>query len=306
MIGLTERPYQPSNTQAQRAPAEDTLAHELQHALAEAQAWHDDALALREDWAQALATLGDIRLPDSTAPPRSAQTLAVLGTLYLVYELEPFIQAAERVVALWASGAIQVHLPQLEPALAKAWHERRMRLTAEERQHLLALAFGAREFAPAMQRVCAGLVALADNAQQHDIREEVGLQQAAVAVMDLATQRLAGAPSIASTDLIAQLREATHWLADKTLQGALGVHDLTALARAALVDQPALADSLRDRMDRARGGSVVLQWLSTHAVHGFAIDPRDAGLQEVIAAAQRWLLAAGAVAPMPLQAALDA
>jgi hypothetical protein len=234
-------------------------------------------------------------------PPHDRHVLATLGSLYLVNELEGLVQAAEKLVALWAGGALQVHLPKLEPKLAKAWKERHLRLSGDERRHLLALAFNPQEFAPAMQRLCGALTALADNAQQRDVREEVGLQQAAEAVLELAAMRLVGAPTVAAADLVGQLQEATQWLADHSLQLALGTHDLVSLARACLATEPALAAGLPAALDRARGGSVVLQWIAGHAATGFAIDPRDAGLQTVIAAAQRWLLAApGGPAPAAL------
>lgn len=278
--------------------------NELALALACADEWQAHARQLAHQLAQALASLGDIRLPDAVVPPRDRQTLATLGSLYLVNELEGLIQATEKLVALWASGALQVHLPKLEPLLAKAWKERHLRLSRDERQHLLALAFNPQEFAPAMQRLCGALTALADNAQQHDMREEVGLQQAAEAVLELAAMRLAGAPTVASAELIDQLREATQWLGDRGLQLALGTHDLVSLARACLVTEPALAAGLGAALDRARGGSVVLQWIATHAATGFAVDPRDSGLQAVIAAAERWLLATPAAVTPTAPAAM--
>jgi hypothetical protein len=287
-------------------PASDRPApvfeHELALALACADDWQAHARQVAHLVAQALATLGDIRLPDAVVPPHDRQALATLGSLYLVNELEGLVQAAEKLVALWASGALQMHLPKLEPLLAKAWKERHLRLSRDERQHLLALAFNPQEFAPAMRRLCGALTALADNAHQRDVREEVGLQQAAESVLELAALRLVGAPTVASAELVAQLREATQWLGDRSLQLAMGAHDLVSLARACLITEPALAADLEAALERARGGSVVLQWIATHAATGFAIDPRDPGLQAVIAAAQRWLLSApgGAVAAAPL------
>jgi hypothetical protein len=274
---------------------------ELALALECADGWQAHAQALAHRFAQALAALGEIVLPPAAVPAHDRQTLATLGSLYLVHELEGVVQAAEKLLALWASGAVQVHLPKLEPVLGRAWKERRLRLSGEERRALLALAFNPQEFAPAMQGLCNALTALADNAQQHDVREEVGLQQAAASLLELAALRLAGAPAVASADLVAQLREATQWLGDRSLQLAMGTHDLVSLARACLVTEPALAADLSAALERARGGSVVLQWIATHAATGFAIDPRDPGLQTVIAAAQRWLLsapAARAAAPL--------
>jgi predicted chitinase len=286
-----------------RAPASalgaQALEADLDEALADADTWQAHAQALRVQLAQALAALGDIRLPEPAVPSRSRPTLALLGSLYLVWELEPLLEASERLVALWASGAIQMHSARLEPALAKAWKERHLRLSGDERRHLLSVVFDPRECAPAMTRLCSALAALADNAQEHDVREEVGLQRAAEAVLELAATRLEGAPAVAAGDLVAQLREATQTLGDRTLQLAMGTHDLQGLARACLVGEPAEAASIGDRLDRARGGSVVLQWLATHAATGFAVDPRDPGLQAAIAAAQRWLLGAQSLAAAP-------
>jgi hypothetical protein len=70
------------------------------------------------------------------------------------------------------------------------------------------------------------------------------------------------------------------------------VHDLQGLVRACLVTEPAVAASVRHRIERARAGATVLQWLGSNAATGFVVNPRDAALQAVLAAAQRWLLAA--------------
>ena len=274
-------------------PAPVSLEHQLGLLLDEVQGWHAQCHAQILSFELALdpACLGSIDLPTPSAPPRNPHILGLLSSLYLVNELEPLIQASEALLGLWSSGAIAIRLPKLEPELARAWRERRVTLAASERQHLLALAFSPQEFNPAMQALCRSLTALADNAKQRDVREEVGLQYAAQTVLELAAMRLDGALSVASSDLLASLRQATRWLADKGLQSAMGVHSLQDLARACLQRQPELAAGLRHRLERARGGSVVLQWLATNAASGFAVDPADAGLQSVIAAAQVWLLA---------------
>jgi predicted chitinase len=284
---------------AQALAQSEALEAELGVLVGSAQQWQAHAQALDAQVVQAMAQLGEINLPEPVVPPRDRQVLALLASLYLVNELEPLMRAAERIASLWSSGAVQVALPQLEPLLARLWSERRLRLSGDERRNLLALAFAPQEFEPAMRRLCEALVALADNARQRDVREEVGLQHAAQAVLELAGLRIEGVVQQASSELLAQLREATQLLSDRTLQGAFGVHDLPGLVRACLVTEPAVAQGVRNRIDRARAGSAVLQWLAAGAAGGFAVNPRDAGLQAVLMAAQRWLLAS----PQPAVAA---
>ena len=178
------------------APAVEDAAPVLQAPCAEAQALAA-ALQQAQDWTPeiltlALASLGDIDLPAPAAPPRNADMLAVLPTLYWVWGLDQagLLQAAETVAGLWASGAIQVPLPDRGQSLQDFWRTRRQRLTAPERAHLLGLVFDARDFEPALRRLCTALVARADNAGQRDIREEVGLQVAAANLLDVCAARL--------------------------------------------------------------------------------------------------------------------
>lgn len=272
------------------------LGDDLEAVVGAALQWHAQAKGLDAQAAQALASalgpIGGIDLPEPAVPPRDRQVLALLSSLYLVNELEPLMRAAERVASLWSSGAVQVALPKLEPLLGRLWRERRLRLSGDERRNVLALAFSPQEFDPALRRLCEALVALADNARRHDVREEVGLEHAAQAVLELAATRIEGVVQQAGSELLTQLREATQILSDRTLQGAFGVHDLQGLVRACLVTEPAVAASVRHRIERARAGATVLQWLGTNAAAGFVVNPRDAALQAVLAAAQRWLLAA--------------
>lgn len=284
------------------------LGDDLEGVVQAAQHWQAQAQGLDAQaahaFASALGPIGGIDLPEPAVPPRDRQVLAQLSSLYLVNELEPLMRAAERIASLWSSGAVQVALPRLEPLLGRLWRERRLRLSGDERRNVLALAFSPQEFDPAMRHLCEALVALADNARQHDVREEVGLQYAAQAVLELAATRIEGVVQQAGGELLVQLREATQILSDRSLQGAFGVHDLQGLVRACLVTEPAVAAGVRHRIERARAGATVLQWLGTNAAAGFAVDPRDAGLQAVLAAAQRWLLAMPQPAPQPATASV--
>ena len=267
-------------------PVASEQAQALAMALQGAQEWMPQILGV------ALASLGDIDLPDPALPPRNAGVLSVLPALYWVYGLDQagLLKAAETVAGLWASGAIQVALPDRGQALQNFWRTRRERLTADERAHLLGLVFDPRDFEPAMRRLCTALVALADNAGQHDMREEVGLQQAASTLLDLCGARLEGAPTAAAADLLAQTRAAVAILSPRPLQAAFAVRDFYSLIE--LSDRTGSLHGGRARRlaERAQAGAAVLRWLALTAAQGFAVEPRAALLQTLMADAQRWLL----------------
>lgn len=263
-------------------------AEALAGALDAAQEWVPQILTT------ALASLGDIDLPAPAVPPRGADVLAAVPTLYWVFGLDQagVLKAADTVAGLWASGAIQVALPDRGQALQAYWRTRRERLTAGERAQLLGLVFDARDFEPAMRRLCQALVALADNAGQHDLREEVGLQMAASALLDLCGTRLEGAPLAAATDLLAHARAAVAALSPRALQAAFAVRDFYALVdlgERGAAGNPGAAGRSRARAERAQAGAAVLRWLALAAAQGFAIDPQAAALQTLMANAQRWL-----------------
>ena len=269
-------------------PAADPDAVALGLALYDAQGWQPQIITL------ALASLGDISLPEPQVPPRNAGVLSALPALYWVHGLDQagLLQAAETVAGLWASGAITVPLPDHGQALQQYWRTRRERLSADERSHLLGLVFDPRDFEPAMRRLCRTLVALADNAGQHDIREEVGLEQAASALLDLCATRLEGAPLLGAPDLLAQTRTAVQLLSQRALQTAFAVRDFYGLLELGERARGAAAGRARTLAERAQAGAAVLRWLAQSAAQRFAVDPRAAALQGVIADAQRWLMSA--------------
>ena len=267
----------------------DTTAFALELALYDAQAWRPRIVAL------ALASLGDIRLPELALPRRDAGLLAALPTLYWVHGLDQagLLRAADRVAGLWASGAINVPLPDRGQALQQYWSTRRERLSADERAHLLGLVFDPRDFEPALQRLCEALVALADNAGQRDIREEIGLEHAATALLELCASRLEGAPLLAASDLLTQARSAVQLLSQRALQTAFAVRDFYALIELGETTVGGHAPPrARNGAERAQAGAEVLRWLAQAAARRFEIDPRAAALQPLIAAAQRWLMSA--------------
>jgi len=250
----------------------------------------------------ALADLGDIHLPDAQMPTRQVAVLASVSALYWVYGLDQagLFRAADTVAGLWASGAIQVTLPDRGQGLQAYWQGRWHRLTAAEREQLMALVFDARDFEPAMRQLCTALVALADNAGQRDMREEVGLQHAAHRVLELCAARLEGAAELAAPDLIAQARTAVQLLSQRVLQTAFAVRDFYSLLE--LSDRAGAARMLtgskaRRWAERAQSGAAVLRWLASSAAQNFSVNPRAASLQNLMMDAQRWLMSGDAAAP---------
>ena len=264
----------------------DPQALALVQALQSAEDWQPQIVAL------AFAALGDIVLPEPQVPSRNVGTLSALPTLYWVHGLDQagLLRSADTVAGLWASGAVQAPLPDRGQALQQYWRTRRERLSAEERAQLLGLVFDPRDFEPAMRRLCQALVALADNAGQRDMREEVGVEHAATQLLDLCATRLEGAPLFAATDLLAQTRSAVQLLSQRALQAAFAVRDFYALIELGERSRGARAGSARRLAERAQAGAAVLRWLAQAAAGRFRIDPREAALQTLMADAQRWLM----------------
>jgi hypothetical protein len=278
-------PFEP----APGVPAADEIDREaraLAVALAAAVEWSSEILAL------ALAELGDVTLPPPVGRAADAGTLAALPVLYWVRGLDEagVLRATETVAGLWASGAITVPLPDRGEALQNYWRTRKERLTANEREHLLGRVFDARDFDPAMQRLCDALVALADNAGQRDLREEVGLRVACETMLDLCARRLPGAPIMAAPDLLAQARAAVELLSQRALQSAFAVHDFYELIELSERTAGRRTGSARNAAERAQAGALVLRWLAQGGASRFRLDVQSSALQAVIAAAERWRL----------------
>ena len=262
----------------------DPEALALAQALEAAGGWAEQIVAL------ALADLGDIQLPEPRVPPRETAVLSSLPVLYWVHGLDQagVLQAADTVAGLWASGAVNAALPDRGAALQQYWRGRRERPTAAVRAHLLGLVFDVRDFEPAMRRLCLTLVALADNAGTQDLREEVGLQMAATALLELCAARLEGAPLAAAPELLAHAHGALQMLALRPLQAAFAVHDFYALVD--LRQRGSGRPAARALAERAQAGAAVLRWLALSAAGGFRIAAADPALQALIAHAQRWLM----------------
>jgi hypothetical protein len=271
--------YEPSQPQV------DAVAQALLLALDEAQAWPAQILSL------ALAALGDIHLPEPQGAARRPELLSVLPALYWVHGLDQagVWRAADTVAGLWASGAVQVALPDQGQGLQHWWRTRRERLSAEERAHLLEGVFDARDFEPAMRRLCRALAALADNAGQHDLREEVGLQLAGANLLELCGVRLEGAALPAAAELLAQMRAAVQLLSARALQSAFAVRDFYTLIE--LGERGRSPPGRARRLaERTQAGAAVLRWLAQSAAQRFAVEPKADALQAVMSQAQRWLM----------------
>lgn len=241
--------------------------------------------------AQTLAELGEIDLPDETPSAETRSRLEAMAPLYLAAELEAagLLRAAEVIAGLFASGAITQPLGAAAERLHRFWQRRRERLDAGERNTLLQQAFETRYFEPLMARLCAAIVALADNGDGRDLREEAGLGLACRSMLDFLGQRAGGMVGFAAGDIVPAIDEAVAILREPALQAAFAVRDLWSLAAAVRGDTMA-TQAVRNHVARAKAGSAVLHWL-IHAPMGAELAGSVAA--DLIAAAERWRLAGG-------------
>lgn len=253
---------------------------------------------------EALADLGDIELPPGGAATLDPSLLAPLGPLYLVHELDAagFLRTAELMAGLFASGAVHVPLGEAGGRIAAFWHDRRDRLEAGERRQLLEQVYPADAFYPAMQGLCAALVALADNvsARGHrldDVREEVAMQQAASRLLDLMSAHAGGMVPYAARGLLDAIQAATRFMRERAVQVAFGASDLWGLVATTGLAEGLTAAQVREHVELGRAGAVVIGWLAT-ASGAPRLDVRSAHGQTLLASAQRWLLARHALQAM--------
>lgn len=246
---------------------------------------------------QALALAGDIDLPDLGEPPPQqfdATTLAPLPPLYLAHELDAagLLRTGELVAGLFASGSINMPLdPQVGKALHEFWRGRNERLNEQERAHLFGQVFDAASFEPGMRALCQALVALADNNGIEDVRENVGLEHAAIALAEGLWPSISGMVGFAARDVIEAINAALRFLRERSLQLAFGAQDLWALVATANRGQGVPVQSAHAHVERGRNGMLVLRWLVDNTAQGARLDLADPQAMSVIAAAERWLLA---------------
>lgn len=246
--------------------------------------------------ARALAA-GDIDLPDLAAPPPAqfdAQVLQPLPSLYLAAQLDAsgLLRTGELVAGLFASGAIGGPLPaRVGESLHAFWRGRHQRLVEAERAHLFATVFDPATFEPLMRRLCEALVALADNAGIDDIRENVGVEHAAMMLADALWPAISGMAAFAARDVVDAIDAALKFLKERQLQLAFGVADLWGFVAVTNRAEGVAAQSARDFVERGRNGMTVLRWLVDALPKGARLDLAEAQADTVIAAAERWLLA---------------
>lgn len=249
--------------------------------------------------ARALALDGGYDLPDLGEPsPQQfdAATLAPLPPLYLAFQLDAagLLRTGELVAGLFAAGSINGPLDAgVGQALHDFWRARNERLNAQERAHLFNQVFDGASFEPRMRRLCQTLVALADNAGIEDVRENVGLEHAAIALAEGLWPSISGMVAFAARDINEAINVALRFLRERSLQRAFGVPDLWSLVATTNRAQGLGTQAARDHVEQGRNGMAVLRWLADNASRGGRLDLADAQADSVIAAAERWLLSAG-------------
>jgi hypothetical protein len=242
---------------------------------------------------RALAAAVEIELPDLDTPPPAGHDpalLAPIGPLYLAHELDQagLLRTAELIAGLFASGAIEQPLGATAALLHEFWQKRTARLSADERAHLLGQTFEPQVFYPRMERLCAALAAMADNAGVADVHEEVGLEQAAADLAELMAARTGGMLAYAAEDIVGAIRSALEFMRDRSLLMAFGVRDVWGLVATTGAAQGVNESDVRRHVDLARSGAAVLVWLSGAAGGPLHLDPAGTPAQTRIAAAMRW------------------
>ncbi|MBR0692733.1 hypothetical protein [Bradyrhizobium lablabi] len=241
--------------------------------------------------AAALAELGDIELPDSAPTAEDAAHLEVIAPLYLACELEHagLLRTAELVAGLFASGALTQPLGATAQLIMEFWKGRRERLATPEREQLFAQVFEPQAFYPMMQALCDALAdQLDDPPRASDIHARVALQQAADVLAGWLSPRAVGMATFAANDIVQALSQATHFLRDRLLQTAFGVHDLWGLLNVVGSQQGTGSGDIRGRIDLGREGATVLAWLAAAVPQRYAFDPAAPEGQQLMAAAEAW------------------
>jgi len=244
--------------------------------------------------AKALADLGDIELPDTAPTVEDAHNLEVLAPLYLASELEQagLLRTAELVAGLFASGSITQPLGPTAQLIATFWQQRHERLTQQERQQLFAQVFEPAAFYPLMQALCDALADQLDNPPRaSDVHARVAMQEAADALGGWLAPHAIGMAQFAATDIVNALAQATHFLRDRLLQAAFGVHDLWSLVGAVGSAQGQGPGQARQRVELGRHGAEVLGWLAHGVTQGYAFDPASAEGQSLMTSAEGWRMA---------------
>lgn len=241
--------------------------------------------------------LGDIDLPPDAPADSDPTLLAPLGPLYLAHELESagLLRTAELMAGLFASGVVQQPLGASGARMAAFWQQRRSRLDAEERRHILGQVFAAPAFYRAMQTLCESLVALTgdvglDGRPVPDVRHDVALQESAQALRSQLAPHAGGMAAYAARGILESLKEAVGFLRERDVQAAFGARDLWGLVATVGAARGVSAAEVRARVDLGRAGAIVIGWLVSRDA-ATRVDAGSPNGQTIAAAAQRWLMA---------------
>lgn len=249
----------------------------------------------------------DFDLPDGAPSVEDRAQLRAAAPLYFASELEAagVLPAAELIVGLYASGAIQQALGPVAQQLHAFWQQRKERMSAAERAAIFARVLEAPHCERLLHALCTAIVAQADG---EDARERAQLGMHAQALALFLAQRMEPMATLAARDMVAAINQALQFMRDRRLQAAFAVPDLWRLL--ALSQSPvgngmraSVAAAPQSRAQRGQAGQAVLLWLAEHTQHGvIALDagnPQDVSLMQ---AAQRWLLLTGEPAGWQAQA----
>jgi hypothetical protein len=117
------------------------------------------------------------------------------------------------------------------------------------------------------------------------------LQQAANDLGEWLAPRAIGMAGFAAQDIVQALAQASHFLRDRLLQTAFGVHDLWGLLNTVGSAEGADAGRIRGHVELGRHGATVLGWLAGAVPQQFAFAAAGAEGQRVMAAAEAWRMA---------------
>lgn len=244
--------------------------------------------------AQSLAELGDIDLPDSASEQFSAQQLHLLGSLYVVAELENtgVIVAVEAIASLFASGSINMPIGEAGPKLARFWKQRGQRMSQGERYAIYQQVFDANTFRHFMRRWCESIMALGHHGASPDPQASVAYEYAAQSLLGSMSGRAEGMVSFAAGEIVQVLTDALAILKDKNLQMAFGVKNLWALVLSTQQEGDQNLARIQSYVDRGKAGQALFDALAEkNPQSGSLAPPTVAELPKWVADAHRWILA---------------
>jgi hypothetical protein len=242
---------------------------------------------------RAMRGFDDLVLPEGTPTPADNQQLESAASLYLAREFEQagVLRTAELIAGLFASGAINQPLGPTEQIIASFWKDRVHRLSAAERTQIFDHVFAPSEFYPLLTALCNALVNEDDDlAQAGDVRTRVQLEQAASSLAEWLAPRTLGMAAYAAQDIVSALTQATHFMRDRTVQLAFGVQDFWGLLDVVGSSAGAQPGRAHRWVELGQNGAKVLTWLTQTGSTNMSVDPSRRDDQEIIAAAERWLM----------------